>query len=584
MRESSRSARGDSSSWRSIRRRNLRRQDSRRRRRILTRGRTVTIFDRIAHFFSGSGTPAQAAADDPPAPQQVEEPSSPAPVAQQDDEDWTVPAGTAAALRAFTRDSSAALDVAAAHAWVADASSGTFRPLAVTGRFAPAREPLRLDDPVLGRADTEGRPVLDALHRLDSGGHETVLWRFAFPVRLPDVRAVVALDLLSAEAPDTEPLHLLARRHTSGLAAGIAIDLARSESDAARALVETARDLSRILSEREVVDACLDRAMRLADAATGSVMLVDRADGRMRIAASRGLPDEVALSSSVAAGEGIAGWVLATAKPVLVEDLPSNRPRVPRHGVRSAISVPLTDEHGTLGVLNVGSRSFPARFASTHMDALETLGRQTAVAIRNARAVTSARELYFDSLRALALALETKDPYALGGTERVLAIALAIADGMGIVDEERQALEIASLLHDIGMSGAGEISLLGERPLSTVERGLLKMHPVVAAEILEQAPALKAVVPIVYHHHEWFDGHGYVGGLAGECIPLGARVLAAADAYVAMTSDRPYRKALSRDQSILELETKAGTQFDPEVVEVLVRILRSGSERVPDSR
>jgi HD-GYP domain-containing protein (c-di-GMP phosphodiesterase class II) len=132
------------------------------------------------------------------------------------------------------------------------------------------------------------------------------------------------------------------------------------------------------------------------------------------------------------------------------------------------------------------------------------------------------------------------------------------------------------MLHDIGMSAAGEVVAVSDRRLSTVEWGMLKMHPVIAAEILAQAPALREAVPIVYHHHEHYDGGGYVGGLAGEAIPIGARILAVADAFVAMTSERPYRGAKTQAAAIAELVAESGAQFDPYVVQTLGDMLASG--------
>jgi len=184
--------------------------------------------------------------------------------------------------------------------------------------------------------------------------------------------------------------------------------------------------------------------------------------------------------------------------------------------------------------------------------------------------VRTTGDLYFDTLKALALALETKDPYAHGGTERVMACANAIGHELGLTDHEARALEVAALLHDIGMIASGEASSRTDRPLTTIEWGLLKMHPVIAAEILEQAPSLREVAPIVYHHHEHYDGAGYVNGVSGTDIPLAARILAVADAYVAMTSPRAYRPAMSHNAAIGELKDNAGTQFDPHVVDALV--------------
>jgi HD-GYP domain-containing protein (c-di-GMP phosphodiesterase class II) len=402
---------------------------------------------------------------------------------------------------------------------------------------------------------------------------DTTLWRFAVPVSADDVRGVAAVDLRSLDPPDPGVLTAITAPVRGALAGALALYLARAEAETAQALLDAARELTRRLDPDEVVRRALDRALKLSHAATGSVMLIDEKSGHMRIAAAKGLTAEIVDSTDVSEGEGIAGWVLSTRQPLLIEDLPG-RPAVRRSGVRSAVSVPIADEDGILGVLNVGSRSFPARFTDSHMAALETLGRQVAIALRNARAMTSARDLYFGTLRALALAMETKDPYAIGATGRVADIAAAIGRGMHLELRDQQALEVASLLHDIGMGMVGDHVGATERPLSTIELGLLKAHPVLAAEVLAQVPALEAVAPIVYHHHEWFDGHGYVGGLAGESIPLAARILAVADAFVAMTSRRPYRAEMTLAQAVRELKDKGGSQFDPDVVAVFESLLR----------
>jgi HD-GYP domain-containing protein (c-di-GMP phosphodiesterase class II) len=264
--------------------------------------------------------------------------------------------------------------------------------------------------------------------------------------------------------------------------------------------------------------------------------------------------------------------VLSSDKPLLVEDLPGSGTS-PRRDVRSAVSVPISDEEGVVGVLNVGSRAFPARFTRAHMDAVEVLGRQACVAYRNAVAVDSVRDLYLSTLRTLAVAIESKDPYSRGSTDRVLDLCSALGRMMGMEGDELVSLEVAALFHDMGMAAVGGVVSTGDRPLSTVERGLLKMHPVIAADILEQAPALAAVAPIVYHHHEHYDGTGYANGVSGEDIPLGARVLSVVDAYVAMTSARPYRAALSVKEAASEIRDHAGTQFDPEVVDRFLEML-----------
>ncbi|MDO9557024.1 MAG: GAF domain-containing protein [Coriobacteriia bacterium] len=473
---------------------------------------------------------------------------------------------------------------AAAHLWLEDPSSGTLRLIHAAGPMAPSSEPVSLEDGILGVAVRQSTATLGQLALVHTMDQERLVWRYAIPLNAGENHGVAAVDLECPNEPDGELLARSTAPVRGALAGALAIHVAKTEIDLARNLIEVARDLSRVLDPDEVLQTTIDRAVKLCDAATASIMLVDESGKSLHIEKAFGLPPEVVRDTTIGVGEGIAGWVLSTGQPLLIEDLPARQRPGRRHGVRSAVSVPLGDDDGVLGVINVGSRTFPARFTDSHLRALETLGKQCAVALRNAHAVNSSRDLYFDTLRALSMALETKDPYAGGGTDRVIEHAVAIGQAFGLDRDHQEALRIAALLHDIGMRMVGE-SILGEsRPLTTVDLALLKMHPQVAMDILQQAPALQKVAPIVYHHHEWFDGHGYLGGLAGEAIPLGARILAVADAFVAMTSKRPYRGAMPETDALAELKDKAGTQFDPAVVKVFTDILSGRSSQVPEER
>jgi len=429
----------------------------------------------------------------------------------------------------------------------------------------------------------QGTALLESLTVSDGEHTGQTAWRYIVPFTLGEITGAAGVDFLG-DRPALELLNRTAAAYRLPLAAALALEIARDASDAAQTLIATARELARLLDPDAIVHAALSRAIELTEARTGSIMLYDKDGVDLVIAAAQGLPDEVVESTSVRPGNGIAGWVALSGQPLVVEDLPGRESPARARGTRSAISMPIADSEGVLGVLNIGSTEHPSRFTATELATLEALAHQTAVALRNAREMAAAGDLYFDTLRALALAIESRDPYAHGGTDRVMGYATLIAKEMDVGPEVSRPLEIAAMLHDIGMPPGCEEALSAPRPLSTVERGLIAMHPVIAAEILKQGPALREVAPIVYHHHERYDGTGYPDGLAGDDIPLGARILAVADAYVAMTSERPYRSALSPDEAVRELLKGSGTQFDPEVVDAMLAIRTSQSNQAPGVR
>ena len=483
-------------------------------------------------------------------------------------------------LRALADSACAADAVLSTHLWLEDPATATLRLVAAHGDVKPSSVPVALAGTLMGGASAQGTARLRRETVARTGRAEEMVWRYVVPLDTGVARGVAVVDLADGDKPDTAALNSVAGSLRGALSGALALHVARSETATAHALVEAGQELYRLLDPDAVVEAALRWAMQLAQAQTGSVMLIDETSGALRITASSGLPAGVAEQISVSEGDGIAGWVLASKQPLIVEDLHDRGPRSRRHGVRSAISVLVADDDGALGVLNVGSRTFHAHFSQSHLDALSSIGRMTAVALRNAQALHSSQELYFDTLKALALALETKDPYARGGTARVVGYACDLAAYLGLSSHEAEALRIAALLHDIGMAAAGEMISVADRPLSTVEWGMLKMHPSIAREILTQTPALREAIPIVYHHHEHFDGSGYAAGLSGERIPLGARILAVADSFVAMTSDRPHRRAMSLADAIAELRAHSGSQFDPNVVRAMIALTEDGAGQV----
>jgi len=183
------------------------------------------------------------------------------------------------------------------------------------------------------------------------------------------------------------------------------------------------------------------------------------------------------------------------------------------------------------------------------------------------------RKNYFGALQAVAFAVDERDPCTLNRARNVTGISLLVADYIGVSAQEREMIRVAGLLHDIGNICIRDEIFLKPGKLTDDEFAEIKTHPARGARILNSIEEMKEAVGIIKHHHEHFDGSGYNGGLKGQDIPLGARLISACDAYDAMTSNRPYRKALGHNEAIVELKAKAGTQFDPDIVGSLLRVI-----------
>ena len=195
------------------------------------------------------------------------------------------------------------------------------------------------------------------------------------------------------------------------------------------------------------------------------------------------------------------------------------------------------------------------------------------LARRSFELYTKMRKIYLDTIRALAAAIDAKDPYTKGHSERVAKMALALAQELNLPEREIEKIEYTALLHDIGKIGVDERILGKDDGLTSEEYNKIKEHTITGAKIIEPVDFLKDSYEAIYHHHERYDGDGYPIGIKEKDIPLSARIIAVADAYDAMGSDRPYRKKLSQDKIMKELTEQSGKQFDPEIVKAIISVL-----------
>ncbi len=183
-------------------------------------------------------------------------------------------------------------------------------------------------------------------------------------------------------------------------------------------------------------------------------------------------------------------------------------------------------------------------------------------------------DAYVSTVRVVSAALDARDPYTRGHSERVSNFSRLIAQRIGLDEREMEALEIACLFHDVGKIKTRDSILLKKGNLTPEEYGEMRRHTEYGAALLGSAPSLRIYIPAVRHHHERFDGTGYPDGLCGDQIPLHAAIIAIADAFDAMTSDRPYRYALSAEHALGELLAFSGSQFNPELVDAFVSVIK----------
>lgn len=434
---------------------------------------------------------------------------------------------------------------------------------------------VNLGEGISGWVAQEGQPRLlsRASHEF-SGGGEPVESAMCVPLKSKD-RCIGVLNLSGRRDggdftdDDLKILTILASHAAS------AIDIAQlyrkvsSQVEHLEALYKLGRILNSSLSLDQILPQALTQTLDLLQAQTASVMLLDEKGEELSIRLAHGLSDDIVLKTKVRLGERVSGRVAASGEPVLIKGHEGD-------DSDSSLCVPLLANRQVLGVLNIRTKTDGSDFTQQDLELASQLANIAAAAIENAELHDQLQSLFLSTVSALANSIDARDPYTKGHSERVTAYAVMIAEGLDLGPEELELLRYAGLLHDIGKIRIRDHILHKPGRLTDLEFSEMKKHPEYGVEIMQPVNAFKHILPAMLHHHERYDGRGYPHGLAGQEIPLTARILCVADCFDAMTSDRPYRKGMPVADAVAELARNKKTQFDPEMVEIFLRLVEQG--------
>lgn len=343
-------------------------------------------------------------------------------------------------------------------------------------------------------------------------------------------------------------------------------------------IYEVVKELASFLSVDEVLRTLIDKVTSLLNLEIASVMLLDEERGELVIEAAHGLKPNIVKNARIKLGQGISGWVAKQGEAILVKDV-EKHPRFQKRSqekyyTKSLISVPMKVRGKVIGVVNINNKKTKRAFTRNDLELLESLASEVAIAIENARLYENLHQVYLRTITALAIAIDAKDHYTRYHSENVTKYALALAGELGFSQKEKEELRQACQLHDLGKIGIHDYILTKPGKLSGEEWEQIKLHSLKGAEILAPLNFLRDVIELVREHHERYNGKGYPDGVKGRKIKLGARIMAVADAFDAMTSERPYRRALSRRKAVEELKKESGKQFDPNMVKLFLKVLR----------
>lgn len=452
-----------------------------------------------------------------------------------------------------------------------------------------------LDDSSVSRRHAEVRSSAQGWRVRDLGStngtflNGTRLGPGDWPVRVHDIircgNVTLVVDMLQEAKGEDETTHNTDHLMVEAVASntwedairGLAFDRDRSPRPGEQllALLRAGHHLVSLENEEDLLHSILNDAVSTLDAQRGAIVLADGPSGPLRLRALASghsqVPSRPGFSQNLAQRSYSRGEsILCTS----VEEDPelAGARSIAEGTMASVLCILLRTPRKKLGVLHLDRGPLQKPFTKDELHLADAMAAHVSAGIESAQLLRKQRELFYATITILAQAVEMRDEYTGNHTARVTEYSYLLAQHLDLPPEELHYIRIGTPLHDIGKIGIDDAILRKPGKLTAAEFEIMKSHTTKGAKIVEQIGDLAPVIPIVRSHHERWDGGGYPDGLAGEEIPHLARIVAIADAFDAMTSDRPYRQGMPADQAFAEVEKMKGRQFDPQMANAFLTI------------
>ncbi len=438
----------------------------------------------------------------------------------------------------------------------------------ITGHVASTGESLLV-------GDAANHPLAKQVPGTDRIDESQICVPLRYGTRVIGVIVLSKLGLDQFDEDDVRLLEVLAGHAAVALENASLYESARREATRATLLLEFSRELAIAEDLDQVADRIVELAARALGAPQAAVWLQQDAGEEVQVAATFGYSEhERGRLARVRLDSERGATFLAHGRPFLLkaedvetfcggQDLALGRP---------CAVAPIALDGGRLGCIVVAVPS-DGTCSEQQLQLLTGIAHQARLALTNAGNFANLEQTFLDTVEALANALEANDEYTSSHARWITDLSLKVGDGLGLDPRQLKRLELGALFHDIGKIGIPQDILQKPGPLSDEERAVMETHPELGERIIAPIDRLEEVRPIVRHCHERYDGDGYPDRKAGDEIPIESRIIFVCDAFHAMTTDRPYRRRLSDNEALRRLEEAAGTQFDPDVVEVCKRVL-----------